>query len=437
MTTAAHQAMPPELRRFAPARMGIGMLDVLLFVYIFVTQLAIRRLTGSEKLATDPTKLDLSNIGKALLWTSGLIVAAWLLRRHSAYLLRPPMRYILIFFGWLVITSFYSPEPTKALFMISTLLSVFFVYLAFAEERGLPALFDRLIQVQTVFLGLSIILYFAVPSVSHMLQWDGSAGVRMTGIGGHPNQTGVLASFILVAIYTRCDSGTLSRHFKFAAIMIALVTLVLTQSRTSLIAAGVGCGTFFLLKNRWHAALIPFLVFMGVAAILVISLDSQILAIFARSGDADELLTGTGRSFIWDLSWGLIKRAPILGYGFNSTYSIFMDEAYLLAGDVGLYIFPHSHNLVLQLLLYGGVIALVLFVLPIVSIAAIAIKTRDPRIAALLACYLSFTMTEPGGFFQYADNMIAMLVLATVAAQVAVAPYRRVFAIRQTVEATP
>jgi exopolysaccharide production protein ExoQ len=182
--------------------------------------------------------------------------------------------------------------------------------------------------------------------------------------------------------------------------------------------------------------LIPFLVFMGVAAILVISLDSEILAIFARSGDADELLTGTGRSFIWDLSWGLIKRAPILGYGFNSTYSIFMDEAYLLAGDVGLYIFPHSHNLVLQLLLYGGVIALVLFVFPIVSIAAIAVKTRDPRIAALLACYLSFTMTEPGGFFQYADNMIAMLVLATVAAQVAVAPYRRVFAIRQTVEAT-
>lgn len=436
MTMAAHQAMPPELRRFAPARMGIGLLDVLLIIYVFVTQVAIRRLTGSEKLATDPTKLDLSNIGKALLWTSGLIIAAWLLRRHSAYLLRPPMRYILIFFGWLIITSFYSPEPFKALFMISTLLSVFFVYLAYAEERGLPMLFDRLLQVQTVFLGLSIVLYFAVPSVSHMLQWDGSAGVRMTGLGGHPNQTGVLASFILVALYARCDSGTLSRHFKFAAIILALATLVLTQSRTSLIAAGVGCGTFFLLKNRWHAALIPILVFLGVAAVLVISLDSEILAIFARSGDADELLTGTGRSFIWDLSWGLIKRAPIFGYGFNSTYTIFMDEAYLLAGDVGLYIFPHSHNLVLQLLLYGGVIALVLFIFPIASIAAIAVKARDPRIAALLACYLAFTMTEPGGFFQYADNMIAMLVLATVAAQVAAAPYRRVFAIRQTAEAT-
>ena len=90
----------------------------------------------------------------------------------------------------------------------------------------------------------------------------------------------------------------------------------------------------------------------------------------------------------------------------------------------------------LQLWLYGGIIALALFVLPIASIIASAIKARDPRIAALLACYLSFTMTEPGGFFQYADNMIALLALATVAAQVGVAPYRRVFAVRPPVEAS-
>jgi exopolysaccharide production protein ExoQ len=437
MTIAVEQAMPPDFRRFAPARVGIGMLDVLLIVYVFVTELAIRRLTGSEKLATDPTKLDISNIGKAALWTFGLFFAAWLLRRHLAYLLRPPMLYMLIFFGWMLVSSLYSPEPAKAIFMVSTLLSVFLVYLAFAEERGLPVLFDRLIQIQTVFLGLSIVLYFAVPSVSHMLAWDGSINNRMTGLGGHPNQTGVLASLIIVALYARCDSGNLSRTFKAVAIMVALVSLVLTQSRTSLIAAGVGCMAYFLLRNRWHAALIPVLICMAVAAVLVINLDSQILAVFARSGDADELLTGTGRSFIWELSWGLIKRAPILGYGFNSTYSIFMEEAYLLAGDVGIYIFPHSHNLVLQLLLYGGVIALALFVLPILSIVAAAIKARDPRIAALLACYLSFTMTEPGGFFQYADNMIAILALTVVAAQVATAPYRRVFAMKDSAEATP
>ena len=437
MTIAAHQAMPPDLRRFVPARIGFGMLDVLLFVYVFMTQLAIRRLTGQEKLATDPTKLDLSNVGKAALWTFGLIFAAWLLRRHTAYLLRPPMRYILVFFAWMLVTCLYSPEPAKAIFMVSTLLSVFFVFLAFAEERGLPVLFDRLIQIQTVFLGISILLYFAVPSISHMLTWDGGIGPRMTGLGGHPNQTGVLASFILVAIYARCDSGNLSRLIKTTAVVVALVTLVLTQSRTSLIAAGLGCMTFFLLKNRWHAALIPLLVCLGAAAILVISLDNEILAMFARSGDADELLTGTGRSFIWDLSWGLIKRAPLLGYGFNSTYTIFMDEAYLLAGDVGVYIFPHSHNLVLQLLLYGGIVALALFVLPIASIIIAAVKVRDPRIAALLATYLSFTMTEPGGFFQYADNMLAILVLATVAAQFATAPYRRVFSITQSAEVTP
>lgn len=158
---------------------------------------------------------------------------------------------------------------------------------------------------------------------------------------------------------------------------------------------------------------------------------------FARSGDADELLTGTGRSFIWELSWGLIQRAPIFGYGFNSTYSIFMEEAYLLAGDVGVYIFPHSHNLFLQLLLYGGVIALALFALLIASVLRIAIVARDPRIAAFLAFYLSFSMTESAGFFQYADNMIPILALAVVAAQFAFAPHRRVFRLSRPAEALP
>lgn len=434
MTTVEHDVMPPRLRRLAPARVGIGVLDVLLIVYVFVTELALRRLTGGERLATDPGKLDISNIGKAALWGFGLIVAAWLLRRHIADLLRPPMSYMLVFFGWLGVTTLYAPEPVKALFMVSTLLSVFFVFLAFAEERGLPLLFDRLIQIQTVFLALSIVLYFAVPSVSHMLLWDGSVGGRMTGLGGHPNQTGVLASFLIVAIYARCDSGNLSRAFKTLAIAVALVTLVLTQSRTSLIAAGAGCMVFFLLKNRWHAAFIPLLICLGATAALVISLDNQLLAMFSRSGDAEELLTGTGRSFIWELSWSLIKRAPILGYGFDSTYSMFMAEAYLLNGDVGVYVFPHSHNLVLQLLLYGGVIALALFMLPITSIASRAVKARDPRIAALLACYLSFTMTEPGGFFQYADNMMALLALALVAAQLSSRPMTHAHALRQPVE---
>ena len=434
MTIAVEQATPPNIRRFARPSVGLGLLDVLLIAYLFVTQLAIRRLTGSEKLATDPTKLDLANIGKAAFWAFGLIFALWLLRRHIDDLIRGPMRYLLIFFGWLVVSTLYSPEPVKALFMVSTLLSVFVVFLAFAEERGLPALFDRLIQIQTVFLALSIMLYFAVPSVSHMLLWDDSVGGRMTGLGGHPNQTGVLASFLLVALYARCDSGNLSRSFKAVAIAVALVTLVLTQSRTSLIAAGIGCLTYFLLRNRWHAALIPVLICLGVAAVVVISLDSQVLAVFARSGDADELLTGTGRSFIWELSWGLIEKAPILGYGYSSTYTMFMAEAYLLVGDVGVYIFPHAHNLVLQILLSGGIVALALFVLPIASIAVSAIRARDPRIAALLACYLSFTMTEPGGFFQYADNMIAMLALATVAAQLSLRPASHALPFRRYAE---
>ncbi len=207
----------------------------------------------------------------------------------------------------------------------------------------------------------------------------------------------------------------------------------------SIADCSVDCGEGFgsLLKPMWLSLICTKLRPPGVAAAaaaLIVSLDSQILAIFARSGNADELLTGTGRSFIWELSWSLVQRAPVFGYGFNSTYAIFMEEAYLLAGDVGIYVFPHSHNLFLQLLLYGGVIALALFAVMTVSIMRSAVVARDPRIAALLACYLSFTMTEPGGFFQYADNMMALLVVALVAAQLSPQPMNHARALRQPVE---
>ena len=99
MTIAVQQATSPGLRRFAPAHIGFGMLDLFLIVYLFLTQLNIRRLTGNEKLATDATKLDISNIPKAALWIFGLGLAVWLLRRHFGLLLQPPMRYVLIFFA--------------------------------------------------------------------------------------------------------------------------------------------------------------------------------------------------------------------------------------------------------------------------------------------------------------------------------------------------
>ena len=45
MNDVAHQALPAASLRFAPVRIGVGPLDLLLVVYVFVTQLAIRRLT--------------------------------------------------------------------------------------------------------------------------------------------------------------------------------------------------------------------------------------------------------------------------------------------------------------------------------------------------------------------------------------------------------
>lgn len=61
-------------------------------------------------------------------------------------------------------------------------------------------------------------------------------------------------------------------------------------------------------------------------------------------------LTFTGRTKMWDSAILLIKKNPILGYGYMSQES----ETYLLGG-------PHTHNVLLEQLLRGGIVYVILF----------------------------------------------------------------------------
>jgi O-antigen ligase len=63
-------------------------------------------------------------------------------------------------------------------------------------------------------------------------------------------------------------------------------------------------------------------------------------------------LTFTGRTYIWNLATNLIAQSPIIGHGFMTSD--------VIAGYLGGYSTPHNEFLLV--LMYGGCIALVLFI---------------------------------------------------------------------------
>ena len=72
-------------------------------------------------------------------------------------------------------------------------------------------------------------------------------------------------------------------------------------------------------------------------------LPKELINLVSRSGNVNELLTLTGRSFIWDFTLHLIAEAPILGHGHNSSEAIFLER-------FPYFTVTHAHNLILQAL---------------------------------------------------------------------------------------
>ena len=117
-------------------------------------------------------------------------------------------------------------------------------------------------------------------------------------------------------------------------------------------------------------------------------LPKELVKLVSRSGDINELLTLTGRSFIWEFTLNQIAEAPILGHGHNSAEPIFL-ERFLY------FTVTHAHNLILQSLFSVGMVG----TLFLVTILVIQFRTflvspdlfRDVMLLTLLVSGITET----------------------------------------------
>jgi len=135
--------------------------------------------------------------------------------------------------------------------------------------------------------------------------------------------------------------------------------VVLAKSRTAAIAGFMGCCVLYSDKIRTRAgfAAAMLAIVMLVAGLFTMfalgkedRLVGKIVNMVSKSGNAEELLSGTGRTEIWAESARLISLRPAIGYGLNSGPMLLPEFS------------AATHNVFLHATLSGGIFAGLLMV---------------------------------------------------------------------------
>jgi exopolysaccharide production protein ExoQ len=243
--------------------------------------------------------------------------------------------------------------------------------------------------------GLNWFFYFAVPQIGRTPYQLPDGGDIIYRLGNDAQQLGLQAAwavgFLLALAFARLRRGwTL-----WLPLALCVVTLPLTQSRTAMLTAaaivGWVCWRHASALQRWFAALFLLMVaavgaFCISAGLLAFDGD-ELLSHIARSGEADEIYSVTGRTEIWEFAQEKVLESPLLGYGYGSS-------RFALSGHRDPNFSPdHAHNLLLNVALGSGIPAAALLVIMLAAqIRGLARQESVvPQIATVIVLVAGFS----------------------------------------------
>lgn len=313
---------------------------------------------------------------------------------------------------WLCGTAAFSPTPLKTFVSAFSLLCVItFIWIA-SQELGNRKIAILIRNTLLVFLAISIITYMIAPTFSRLVTWDGHSNtlsLRMEGIASHPNSIGTMAvlSLLITAVY---DKWRISIIY-ISKLAIPVSALFLSGSRTSAGALLILWAGQYLFRRSLYVSLITTVV-LGVAVAFVsfIGFDYIEQAISRTTGGAD-IETGTGRIFIWQMVWSLVQYRPILGYGYNTTV-YYLPQNINLLDPRAQFAVPQAHNMLLQLLFCGGLVAIGIFLLASASTVWRLLKTGADMGLAYFFFAIIIGVMESSIFGGSANTLTLALALA-------------------------
>jgi exopolysaccharide production protein ExoQ len=235
-------------------------------------------------------------------------------------------------------------------------------------------------------------LFYFVPSNGVFTEpiANGEFLIRIGGLA-HPNSVArsmILAS-ILIAYLLR--SGELDWKLGAPFLLLFGWNIILAKSRTAMIAGMIGTVILFIDWLRPKRVLVvgTLAMIIGVSALFFLFATSQedrfvgkLIGLVAKSGEAEELTSGTGRTDIWAEASRHISMRPLLGYGLNVGPLLLIDHS------------QATHNSVMYATLAGGLFGGLLMI--ILQLWLIVIAFRSPMLVVrAIATFLFFScLTE-------------------------------------------
>lgn len=360
---------------------------IMLFVNVFLIGAVFR------SRAFDGASIDYQIILKLFAALAAIGYAFYLYKTWFSRVVKIDGIFVILTIIWYFITCLWSPSIFYSVASMVTFASIIVLLYMVSAVTSTASIIRNIIWSCTLISFISIVVFYVNPDFGRTKEWMGGehvAGNRMSGITGAANAMGYIAAFtcLMIYCYWRYLTPYLPKIY-LLALAINLMPLLMSDSRSSLLAMILSIGIAFLQPMK------PFrlaLFFGGISALIAfLSLvDLNVfLAMFSRSGDVSEILTGTGRTEIWAQVIPLIGQKPLQGWGFATT-GFYLPLIQHSA--------PHAHNMILQILFMTGWIGLLLTLPAIFIKLYYALRAHDQFKVTLIFFLLIQGLTEAGAF---------------------------------------
>ncbi len=196
------------------------------------------------------------------------------------------------------------------------------------QQNGLYRVIQAIWLGMILFIAFGWVLYLFFPVYgvfSEML--DDALVVTRMGGAAHPNAFGRICLLTILSATYLWRVGRLHRGWFGLSLLLAGLAAYLSLSRTAM-AAGFAAMLCLWLDVLWSKRGVALLLVacglgvIGVTGLVAIgkggAIKQKLMSLVTKTGEMEEVKSGTGRNEIWQESIRLIKKRPWLGYGLNS-----------------------------------------------------------------------------------------------------------------------
>ena len=274
---------------------------------------------------------------------------------------------LLVFLGWAGLSLLWSSYTWVSLGSLVYLgcFTVLGLYIALLRDsiQIVRSYGDALRVVLVISISLEIVAGVLIDAPIGFLQILGDLDHLgpIQGISGSRNQLGIVSVIALITFATELRTKSVSRTRAIGSLILASVTLLLTQSPLGLgasVAVGLAAAALYGLRRVaphrrrfWQLSL--------AAAAVILAIGSWISrSVIVQTVGADTELSY--RLDLWRQTWGLISLYPLQGWGWIGSWRDDIPP-YLLFQGVGPRSETSASNAYLDVWLQLGVIGLVIF----------------------------------------------------------------------------